>query len=392
MKNILSLTFLFILLNVVSVSCSNDDDIKGTIWGSEWVYGFTDNPDTENRMDTISLNDSKQTLTLGVKKLLQTGFPMPKELFLTIEEWDSNNNKWVTNLSNNVSDIEGSFYHVSSETENGSSLIKVELEANETSLNRKIKIHACSDPINHILPYGDIEITQNTSNQSFALKARYKGRDYFTIAEIDHEGNFLYQNEEYAQLMKEIDIDPSIQMVIMDDSTIHYYDSEDITNNLPYEDIRSLSINNSASFLSTRADGFEYQESEDLGFMAIYDNDHFAGKMHYKGLTNFHFTYNIPSLKPMDLNDKITSIAVGYNGDDPIVCTVLTIWDDTDYNHGDDNRKKHRISIVASQNSPRVSLPDLKQIKKIGSSKSWNDCISCFSLHFGYTDRFLLDY
>lgn len=165
MKNILSLTFLFILLNVVSVSCSNDDDIKGTIWGSEWVYGFTDNPDTENRMDTISLNDSKQTLTLEVKKILQTGFPMPKELFLTIEEWDSNNNNWVTNLSNNVSDIEGSFYHVSSETENGSSLIKVELEANETALNRKIKIHASSDPINHILPYGDIEITQDSSTQ-----------------------------------------------------------------------------------------------------------------------------------------------------------------------------------------------------------------------------------
>lgn len=192
--------------------------------------------------------------------------------------------------------------------------------------------------------------------------------------------------------MKEIDIDSSIQMVIMDDSTIHYYDSEDINNNLPYEDIQSLSINNSASFLSTRADGFEYQENEDLGYMAIYDNDHFAGKMHYKGLTNFHFTYNIPSLKPMGLNDKITSIAIGYNGNDPIVCTVLTIWDDTDYNHGDDNRNKHRISIVASQNSPKVSLPDLKQIKKIGSSKSWNDCISCFSLHFGYIDRFLLDY
>lgn len=28
----------------------------------------------------------------------------------------------------------------------------------------------------------------------------------------------------------------------------------------------------------------------------------------------------------------------------------------------------------------------------IGSSKSWNDCISSFSMHFGYIDRLLKDY
>ncbi|MFS6554639.1 hypothetical protein VPJ68_03895, partial [Parabacteroides distasonis] len=58
-----------------------------------------------------------------------------------------------------------------------------------------------------------------------------------------------------------------------------------------------------------------------------------------KGLDNFHFTWNLPNLKPYGMNDKITSIAVGYKGYDKGVCSVLTVWDDADYNSGDDYRK-----------------------------------------------------
>lgn len=388
-------TFISILvLMTMSFSCSNDDELIGVVWATKYVYCFTDKPDTGNEIETMSVGSSAQNLDLKVKKLLASGFSMPEKLFLTVDFWNDEKREWETDPSySNSTDIKAGFYHIISKTQDGEAVINVELDANESFSERRIRIYSISDQVvDHVSPFGNIEIIQQPAPQSFLLKAKFKGNVYSTMAELDSEGNFLYRSEEYAQLMREIDSNPDVQMVVMDDSTIHYYDSDDIAANQPYEDIRSLVADNGNTSFTTRADGFEYQESEDLGYMAMYDNDHFAGKMHYKGLANYHFTYNIPSMKPMGLNDKITSIAVGYNGPDPIVCTVLTIWEDTDYNHGDDNRSKHRISIVASQNNPKVSLPDLKKIKKIGSSKSWNDCISAFSLHFGYIDRFLLDY
>lgn len=231
------------------------------------------------------------------------------------------------------------------------------------------------------------------SELSFTLKAKYKDGWYVSETTIDKNGDYVYSNKDYEMLMNEIDMNPTAQMVLFNDSTIYYYDDEDIKNNQPFSDIQSFDdMRDNDDFYSTRATGFENFDEEYLGFFALYDNDNFGGKMKSAGLTNFHFTYNLPNLKPHGLNDNITSIALCYNGDDPIVCNVLTIWEDTDYNNGDENRSKHRISIIASMTNPRVTCPDLKKIKKIGSSKSWNDCISSFSMHFGYIDRLLKDY
>lgn len=87
-----------------------------------------------------------------------------------------------------------------------------------------------------------------------------------------------------------------------------------------------------------------------------------------------------------NLNDKVSSLAVSYNGTNKDVCAVLTIWEDSDYNNGDNDRTKHRISVIATYDQRKVMYPDLKKIKCIGSSNSWNDRISSLSFHFGYVD------
>ena len=388
--NSIKLIFTAIFFLALTCACSNDDVIKGEITARKLVYAFTDTPGSVSNSETMAVSSSEQEFSLSVKSLMETGVQIPDKLFLSVSEWDNDKNDWEPVLSGNTTEVNGSFFRVSTESADGKAIIKVSLDANLSSTDRRICIFAESSPVGSYIPYGEITIIQESASGStkcFEMKAKYKGITYVTSAELDENGNFIFHNEEYEKIMDEIDSNPSSQMVILDDSTIYYYDQNDILSGNIYSDIQSLQqCDNDNSVLSTRADGFENIADEDLGYMALYDNDHFKGKMHYRGLANFHFTYNIPNIKPLDLNDKITSIAVGYQGSDPIVCTVLTVWDDTDYNFGDDDRNKHRISIIASQNSPRVSCPDLKKIKKIGSSKSWNDCISCFSLHFGYID------
>ena len=92
------------------------------------------------------------------------------------------------------------------------------------------------------------------------------------------------------------------------------------------------------------------------------------------------------------LNDKVTSLVVAYDGDDDEVCAVLTVWEVIHYNYGDNDRTKHRLSFVASYESPRVMRDNLKNIKCIGSGDSWNDRISSYSFYFGNYARKLKDY
>jgi len=381
-----------IMIGTIS-GCSKEEKYIEPIMLIKYALCFTENPDIENEMETVYAGPQEQTMTLRIISLLDESLPMPERLGLYIHEWNDESNSYNEDpLGTNTPE---DFYHISTVKEDGVPVIKVELSANNTSADRRVKIEV--NAYDHrILLTGCIEIIQSANdqaNQSFTLKAKYKGKIYTTEAEIDNNGDFVIFDEEYKQLMEHIDESPNVQMVIMEDSIIHYYDTEDIVNNEPLSDLKKTACADTYShYPSTRTTGFEKMTGDDLGYMAMYVHDNFRGDMHYKGLTNYHFTYNILNLKSIDLNDKITSIALGYNGSDPIVCTVLTIWDDADFNHGDDKRSKHRISIVASQNNRRVTVPNLKRIKKIGSSKSWNDCLSCFSLHFGYIDRFLIDY
>lgn len=212
-------------------SCSKDDDIKGVVWSSEHVYSFTANPDIDNKIETLTVESGQQSLTLSIKSLLVSGFPMPDKLYLTVDEWDENKGEWTSNPFANATDIKGDFFHVYTEVNDGKPQIKVDLSANETSSDRRIKIYASSDAVDHIIPYGNIQIIQSTGDmgsKSFTIKARYKGKTYMTIAEINADGDIIFHDEKYQALMDQIDANPTVQMVILEDSTVYYYDDEDI--------------------------------------------------------------------------------------------------------------------------------------------------------------------
>jgi hypothetical protein len=382
--------------------CSNNDDIgPNGITGQLHALRFTDSF-KKDMPEVISVNSDAQTIELHLKGVENFDITKPIKLACGssicsgVSVWDEEKNDWVDADSDSQSQVD-SFYHIEEVERNEETFITASFNDNNTDKERKILLHIASyDPeiSRQFILVGYVEIIQlpasseaDTTLESFSLRARYKGKVYSTEASIDDDGDYVYENPEYKALMDRIDADPSAQMLIMDDETICYYDNEDIADNRPYEDICALSPTP-----ATRATGFEAITSTDMAFVGLFDNDHFGGSNVTHGLPQYDYTWNIPTMNWYSLNDKITSIALGYNGKDALVCSVLTIWDDSNYNHGDNNRSKHRISIVASKNSPRVSVADLKKVKKIGSSKSWNDCISSISLHFGYTDRLLRDY
>lgn len=366
---------------------------------------FTDDPIEENNpIEYIYCNAETQTVTLRLHRMTDPSVPRPLHFHFQIAYYDKYDN-WNTGEFDellNLNEVETKdpqdFYKIWRESEGSTPLLKVCLDRNNTGKQRELMLIIVSDqgydPINHTAIAGKVRIIQDPETENygtFSLKAKYKDKLYTTEAEFDSDGNYVFHNSEYADLMNRIDADPTVQMVIFDNNTINYYDDQDISRNKIYQDILSLE-QKPADESQTRGSGFEDFDSSYLGYVSLHDNDHFGGKKLSKGLTNFHFTWNLPNLKDYGMNDKVTSIAAAFNHDSPLICTVLTIWDDADFNHGDNYRKKHRLSVIASKFAPRVTLDDLKKIKKIGSSKSWNDCISSISFHFGYLDTPLLDY
>ena len=379
------------LISGLLVSCSEEQQDIGYIWGPRYCLYFTDNEEPEDGFPEImTVNSSAQTIELRLKRVKGDNMSMPSKLYFNVHEWDESKQEYV---EPDPFDPADKFYKVYIQEKEGESVICIELTQNDQDTERRIVVYITSDVIiHHCYQTGAVELRQQPDNSEakrFPLKAKYKDRVYTTEAETDINGDLVFLDSEYANLMERLDSMEDIQMLIMGDETIYYYDKEDIVNNHPYKDVLSIEPSNA---VGTRADGFENDDPSYLGYFGIYDNDHFKGSNITQGLTNFHYTHNLPNLKVYSMNDKVTSIAVGYNSDDSLVCSVLTIWEDTNYNNEDDNRSKHRISIIASKNSPKTSIPDLKKVKKIGSSKSWNDCISSLSFHFGYVDRLLLDY
>ena len=395
----LILLFAITIISQAMFQACDKDDIIGPRFSN--VYFLTNNEPGKQNEEYLIIDGQDQELTLSVVRTAYNVISFPSSLSPSVMIKDNSNPEsfkiyhYDSDILSNENFIPGTGIKLAVIEENGNPAMRFTFPENNTSSEITLGILYHGGEYNKKLNAyleGNIIITQNplASSESIIAKARYKSKIYESEVTINEKGDIEYLNPEYNQLMCKLDEANIVHAVIIDSNCMSYYDEADIEDNRLYQDILNLNISDNSSI--TRATGFENHTDSDLGYFAIFDNDHFKGTSLIKGLSDFHFTYNIPSLKPYNLNDKVTSIAIGYYGADPIVCSVLTIWDDSDYNHGDNKRSKHRISLIASQKSRQVSIPDLKQYKKIGSSKSWNDCISSISCHFGYIDRQLLNY
>lgn len=292
--------------------------------------------------------------------------------------------------------------HISDVEQDGKKLVKLDFDENDTDEIRGIRVWiktpGNNDSVADFFGFCDVFQLPKDDVGINKIKIRYRGEIHESGYHYN-EGTLVFHDDKFSKLLDQLHSDENIGMIILDSEIVDYYDLDDENfMNFTQELDRSVPADTPVilrdDLIMTRAanDGFQFMNSGDLGYFAMFDDSDYTGQNLHTVVTNFHNSYNLPNLSGYDMNDKISSLAVGYNGSDPKVCAVLTIWDDADYNYGDNDRKKHRISIVASHRNPKVARNNLKTIRCINSSDNWNDRISCISCHFGYYDRSLLDY
>lgn len=277
--------------------------------------------------------------------------------------------------------------------------LKVQIKENDTEYARGIWI-TFGNPYKDGYIGGYLYIVQKPKPDTtpFTMNIRYKGQMYSTTAQLNLNEEVVYSNPEFGRVMDEIDGLKDVEAMVLEDNIIDYFDLSDSKTRAAVAKINrkvdaATRCNLRTSFPLTRAaDAFRFDSPSSLGYFAMFDDSGFSDTNVYACLNSLFEVDDQKYMRDINLNDKVSSLAVAYKGTNPEVCAVLTIWEDSDYNHGDDDRTKHRISIIATKDNPRVSVETLKSIKCINSRNTWNDRISSYSFAFGNYDSHLKNY
>lgn len=392
-KNIFNFQYLALMAICVLFALSSCGDDKDVI-GPDGVRSHVFYPQNE----FVVVSGDQNTVTFSLNPDEDFDVPAPAKWdgitvrYTYVDSQDTDYHKVFCN--NDVSKSWGG--STSSYTDsNGNPVVSVTLPPNNTGkiIAYQIGTSHWYDSRNVAGLFGYIyQLPDSGSTETDVMRIRWKGEIFESQYSLDEKDNYTFENESFRSLISGLSGNPDVRMVILEDGIVDYIDMKD-----PDVDgyMRSLLPEKSEDESLTRSydiPGFQYMGTEDYAYFAFFNNDNFKGDYIHYSLTHLYNSYNIPSLKPYKLNDKITSIAVAYNYSDPALCSVVTIWEDTDFNFGDTSRKKHRLSIVATASNRKVSVPDLKNVKCLNGSGSWNDKISSLSGHIGYFGRTVLDY
>ncbi|WP_455665590.1 hypothetical protein [Phocaeicola sp.] len=240
---------------------------------------------------------------------------------------------------------------------------------------------------------------------TFTVYAIYKDVKY-NSAVISKGDSLFYLDENFNKLMETIKSVPGSVSFIQNDSCAEYFDSQDdffikygireLTekekSNL--ENVRRLNVSYpfSRSITGNYQDAYNKMESNDLIYVALFDDTYYSDTRLYIHIKNPYDVYEIPYMKSVGLNDKVSSLMIRYNMDDPNGCAILTVWEDSNFNHDDNDRTKHRTNFVATYTQRTQSVGNLKKVSCFNAHDSWNDRISSISFHVGYADSLPKEY
>lgn len=319
-------------------------------------------------------------------------------LSTTIEEW----NLLVLGFDEK-SEYNADWAKISIVNLNGHTMLKIELTENDTAIEHALRIYA--GKLIHGGAYcGELILRQKPKKaedvaEQFTYKIRYKGIVYESIA---HSVNntITFEDHEFADFIAKIESTEGVDMIVKENGIIDYIDNDDI-NKSPslkslFKRINAIRQDQISIIkpLGSRAlaDAYQWESSSSIGYFAAFDDSNYGNpEIHFSAESLSEFR-DEPYLRDLGLNDKISSLVVKYSGNDPEICAVLTVWEDSNYNYGDNDRTKHRLSFIASKYNTTIEHNKLKNIKCINSSNSWNDRISSLSFHFGNYGTALKDY
>ena len=231
-------------------------------------------------------------------------------------------------------------------------------------------------------------------------KIRYKKQTYESAVSEDENGNMVYEDAQTAKLMASLANRDDIETVVIGDM-IYLFDSEDMKSDKKLRKLlrgeaptrSEVTGNTGVGTYASEGSAFANMNAADDGFAILFDDKYYTDTRFWGNFNEDYFSFlDIPDMETVGLNDKVSSLAVAYEGSSSDICFVLTVWEDKSYNHGDNDRTKHRVSFIATSQNRRTCVGNLKNVPCMHSSNSWNDRISSISMHYGNTGINLKDY
>lgn len=278
--------------------------------------------------------------------------------------------------------------------------LKITVKANEGEI-RAARIGICSGKFGN-RDMAEYFVTQEPASENgpFKVKIRYKNRVYTANATEQEDGTMVYDDPEFNSVLELLGTKENVETVITGgEGIIDYFDEEDLNHNpslakmlKPVEESENISLYPVKTRTSVWNDQFPNYDENALAFTQMFDDTNFKDTSIFSNIYEPHLCFDVIYLKDRGLNDKISSLIVIYNGDDPEMCAVLTLWEDSFFNNGDDDRTKHKINYVASYSNRTAFSVNLKSVPCINSSNSWNDRISSCSFHMGHFGSYPKEY
>lgn len=375
------------------VSCDNEGDLNNCNSGIRW---FVD-PDT-------TVSGSAHTF---VVELSDAGQGLP-------DDWDFNllsvddfarpeGGSWCLindYLTYGKDEMSISWVKVEKVKGDGCPAIKISLTENEGDI-RAVRIGICKQHSKNGYFLSEYFVTQKGQSDTapYEVKIRYKKQVYSTIAHTDEEGYAVYEDSLFKEKLEELSQREDIEAFVMgDDGIVDYFDSDDFASQPALkrmmQPIPDSEIVNVYPVGTTRGYSSMFAHCDDtaLGFVEMFDDNNFKDTSIYQNLYEPLKCFDVVKMEDRGLNDKISSLVLTYQGDDPDICAVLTVWEDAFFNKGDNDRTKHKINFVASYKNRMAFSVNLKSVPCMNSSNTWNDRISSCSFHFGYYGLYPKEY
>lgn len=278
--------------------------------------------------------------------------------------------------------------------------LKVDLDENKSNselrvANVDIEIGSGGNQGEKCLLHGQMEISQWPSKDPIhKIKIVYNGKLLESEIKLSWDDRIEYLNPEVQKIFDTISLSKDVDYVVEGD-VVRIIDENDSDGKLRINRmLKGIGSGRkyAGGLVSTRSTEDPFEGNYGLGMAALYNHDSFRDGSIQHALSSTDEVSYVTNMIDIGLNDKITSIAVKYTGDAENMCAVLTVWEDSNFNEGDNDRTKHRVSFIASKYNPEVKWATLKDLSCIGSHNSWNDRISSYAFYMGNYENRWIDY
>lgn len=251
-------------------------------------------------------------------------------------------------------------------------------------------------PDGHLLESSMARIS--VADEVFTAHAIYKGVTYSSTAVIKND-SLYYLDEGFNKLIETIITTPGSVAFVRNDSCTEYFDTqEDFFSKYGIRELNEQEVTNlktvqklnqypvTHSITGNYQNAYNQMQDDDMAYVGLFDDKYFSDTHLYLHLKDPLEIQDISHMKSVGLNDKVSSLMIRYNMDDREACALLEVWEDSYFNHEDNDRTKHRTYFMASYVQSTNAVGDLKKVSCFHAHDSWNDRISSISFHIGYID------